>query len=570
MESNYFEDSDLFIQDEVLTAAEWNERVFYLPQDEFNARWKVFSIWLSTPTVSLDGSILSVSDINAIVAGTHFTGTGNVDTYGYSDGSYQLVLTDTGTITIESAVSGYGLAVADFDINMGVVTNINCSSLQTRLFTPWVEVVGDSNDETVVWWVNDGRGGIKRDTNGYMMVSDDGTNWSRLTGNAVSPLTEDNSTFAIRRCNENITGNTRGGKAVDMVYERSIASQVASGDYAGIFSGKSHTVAGLRSAIVGGNENNIAGAYTLTGGGEPYGGNSFIGGGYNNQVLVNHLLCVIAGGASNQITANGGVYAQMHTISGGYNNIISGGAVGNSTAHTIAGGRSNSITGTSDATIGGGQSNVIYDYASFATIGGGYGNHVSASGEYGCIPGGRANTAGAYSFACGYNANGSNMANCFVFADGTTTTVDRAAQFKIGANGGLTLRNNAGTFHWWDNGAGAWLTTPNAGCYLGSDGVWYSASSRQLKNNFVPLNGAEILEKVCGIQIEEWEYNTTPGTKHIGVMAEDFAETFGLGDNPAGLNPLDLCGVLWVAVQQLTQRVVELEEKCNAGFANKG
>jgi hypothetical protein len=369
-------------------------------------------------------------------------------------------------------------------------------------------------------------------------------------GAGSSPFTEAATpSFSIRRTNESTTGNTRGTKAIDLIYERASAAQVAAADFSGILSGKNHQVDGLRSCIASGNTNRIYSAYSGAG---DYDGNSFIGGGYGNIIKTNHLDNTIGGGATNIIGSDADTYCQMSTISGGFSNTIAVGTAGTTSASTIGGGHGNSINGLGDCTIAGGRTNTIggtYSTCVGATIGGGKSNVTTANCEYGTIPGGRSNSVGSDCFAAGYNAT--STINSFCWADGTATTTNRSYQFKVGAAGGFYLRNNAGNFDWYDDGAGKWLSTPNAGCYLGSDGVWYSASSRNVKTSFADIDNKSILQKVIDTAIQEWEYIATPAVKHIGVIAEDFIETFGFGDNPEGLNPLDVCGVLWAAVKEL-------------------
>jgi len=75
-----------------------------------------------------------------------------------------------------------------------------------------------------------------------------------------------------------------------------------------------------------------------------------------------------------------------------------------------------------------------------------------------------------------------------------------------------------------------------------------------------PLNGHDILEKVAALPVSTWHYDWEPPTmRHLGPMAQDFAATFGLGDDDRSINMVDANGVLTVAVQALYRRVVALE-----------
>jgi hypothetical protein len=80
-----------------------------------------------------------------------------------------------------------------------------------------------------------------------------------------------------------------------------------------------------------------------------------------------------------------------------------------------------------------------------------------------------------------------------------------------------------------------------------------------------PLSGQEILEKLAALPISTWNYKTDPpAVRHLGPMAQDFADTFGLGDDDRSIDLIDANGVVMVAVQALFRRVVELERAVRA------
>ena len=183
--------------------------------------------------------------------------------------------------------------------------------------------------------------------------------------------------------------NPRGTGAVDLQTYRTATSQVASGDYSFIGSGR---------------ENTTDADY------------AFIGAGYNNTVWA--FGGVIGGGRNN---SSEGMYS---AVGGGYGNTAGQGAWGD----TVAGGESNTAMGGASA-IGGGYLNIINNYsesviaggsyngisASYAAIGGGTGNSVT--GNYGVVPGGSYNTAkGAYSFAAGRGSS-STASGAFTWSD---------------------------------------------------------------------------------------------------------------------------------------------------------
>lgn len=80
-------------------------------------------------------------------------------------------------------------------------------------------------------------------------------------------------------------------------------------------------------------------------------------------------------------------------------------------------------------------------------------------------------------------------------------------------------------------------------------------SSKKLKDKGPQLD--MVSEKVAGMEVPTWNYKGDE-TKHMGPMAEDFREKFGIGDGVT-LNPVDMFGVMMKSNQELAQRVKRLE-----------
>ena len=88
-----------------------------------------------------------------------------------------------------------------------------------------------------------------------------------------------------------------------------------------------------------------------------------------------------------------------------------------------------------------------------------------------------------------------------------------------------------------------------------------SASSRNVKTDKTPIDEDEVLEKVEQLPVEAWRYKEGLGLAtepHVGTYAEDFKETFGLGDGET-LNLVDTTGVLMASVKSLSKKVKRLE-----------
>jgi hypothetical protein len=75
-------------------------------------------------------------------------------------------------------------------------------------------------------------------------------------------------------------------------------------------------------------------------------------------------------------------------------------------------------------------------------------------------------------------------------------------------------------------------------------------SSRSLKKSFIALDAFAILEKVAQLPIEQWSYKDQSTVRHIGPVAEDFYDAFGVGCD-GSISTIDASGVALVAIKAL-------------------
>jgi len=242
------------------------------------------------------------------------------------------------------------------------------------------------------------------------------------------------------------------------------------------------------------------------------------------------------------------------TIGGGFRNTASGATA------TVAGGMSNTASGY-QSTIGGGASNTASGNSAAlcgglnnnasgvsAVIGGG--SYNTASGQYATVPGGRLNTAkGDLAFASGRQAQ-ANHQGSFVWGDSTDADITSFGNdtFTIRASGGVKFFSNSGAT------AGVSIATGGAS--------WSSISDRNLKANFVPVDGRKILSRLKDIPISTWNLKSQdPSVRHIGPTAQDFFAAFNVGEDDRHITTLDLDGVALAAIQGLDQIVQEKEEQ---------
>lgn len=87
-------------------------------------------------------------------------------------------------------------------------------------------------------------------------------------------------------------------------------------------------------------------------------------------------------------------------------------------------------------------------------------------------------------------------------------------------------------------------------------------SDRNLKTAIRPIDAPDILRRVVSLDISTWQYKRdSPEVRHLGPMAQDFRQAFGLWDTDRMIFPLDASGVSLAAIQALHQRVVDAEQE---------
>ena len=91
-----------------------------------------------------------------------------------------------------------------------------------------------------------------------------------------------------------------------------------------------------------------------------------------------------------------------------------------------------------------------------------------------------------------------------------------------------------------------------SGAYVSAGGVWTNASDRNLKENFVPVTPAAILQKIDALPLTEWNYkNEDPSVRHIGPVAQDFYSIFGVGNSSTSISTIDPSGIALAGIQAL-------------------
>jgi hypothetical protein len=85
-----------------------------------------------------------------------------------------------------------------------------------------------------------------------------------------------------------------------------------------------------------------------------------------------------------------------------------------------------------------------------------------------------------------------------------------------------------------------------------TSGTWTNNSDRNVKTNFVPVDGRAVLAQVANLPVSSWNYKADdPSIRHIGPMAQDFYAAFNVGNDDKHIGTVDEAGVALAAIQAL-------------------
>jgi len=109
---------------------------------------------------------------------------------------------------------------------------------------------------------------------------------------------------------------------------------------------------------------------------------------------------------------------------------------------------------------------------------------------------------------------------------------------------------------------------PGNGISIGTNGNTLTITSlgfgsdRNLKTDFGTVRPEDILARVAALPIQSWRYtNEVAGVHHVGPMAQDFQDAFGLGTDGRMIYFVDEGGVALAAIQGLNQKLNEKDAK---------
>ncbi len=95
---------------------------------------------------------------------------------------------------------------------------------------------------------------------------------------------------------------------------------------------------------------------------------------------------------------------------------------------------------------------------------------------------------------------------------------------------------------------------------LAGGNSWGSLSDRNVKENFTPVDGQEVVAALADIPMTTWNYTTEDTSiRHMGPTAQDLYAAFGLGDDERYISTIDADGVALAAIQGLYEIVQDLQ-----------
>jgi hypothetical protein len=96
-------------------------------------------------------------------------------------------------------------------------------------------------------------------------------------------------------------------------------------------------------------------------------------------------------------------------------------------------------------------------------------------------------------------------------------------------------------------------------------GASIELSDRNSKTGIRPVESRVVLELLAGLPISNWSHEAEDGlVRHIGPMAQDFEEIFGVGKDDTHIHTVDANGVALAAIQGLFQVLQEKDAQLEA------
>ena len=180
-----------------------------------------------------------------------------------------------------------------------------------------------------------------------------------------------------------------------------------------------------------------------------------------------------------------------------------------------------------------------------------------ANGNFGVAIGLQNSASGQFSVAIGKNARTANRQGSIVLGDGCAGFSSDSV-YPV-ANNQFVARGCGGIRFFTSQNLSSGVEVAAGG------GSWSSISDRNRKENFLGMDGEDVLARLRNVPVTSWNYRTQDRSiRHMGPMAQDFHAAFGLGESELLINTVDIDGVNMAAVQALTARTDALRAENEA------
>jgi hypothetical protein len=188
----------------------------------------------------------------------------------------------------------------------------------------------------------------------------------------------------------------------------------------------------------------------------------------------------------------------------------------------------------------------------------------------------KSSTAGPFTIArIGAARDGADELGALVFQTqalpgGLTTRMTVRAGGDVEMQRDLYIGNADGssddTIYFDRNGDESLQWQNSQGRFMFSDDVWATTfnptSDRNQKEKFEDVDPMEVLDQVAAMPVTTWKFkDDDPALRHIGPMAQDFHQAFGLGLDDRHISTTDADGVAFAAIQGLKRLLDDKERK---------
>ena len=362
----------------------------------------------------------------------------------------------------------------------------------------------------------------------------------------------ENTAVGTRALRANTTGSYNTALGTFALYSNTTGSSNLASGYGALFSnitGSGNTATGINALSA-----NTASANTASGNGalqSNTSGASNTASGYNallSNTTAGQNVAIGNNALLTQSFGNGGTAWNSNNVAVGFEALLSNQptATSNGFQNTALGTQAlrANTTGNFNTATG---CQALFSNTGSSNTASGYGALFSNTGSFNTAIGGTAllaNTVGSSNTAIGYNANVSSGNLTNATAIGANAVANASNKVRIGDTNVTVIEGQVG---------------------------FTASSDRTKKENFQPVNGAEVLRKIREFKLTSWNFigHDPKEFRHYGPMAQDFYAAFGhdavgtIGTETT-INSGDMAGILMSAVQALDEENAALRVEAAA------